>query len=147
MSLQSGNIVRGTVKRFNSKRGFGFIQITGETSEDDDVFVHQSDIDIEGFRFLNVGEEVEFTLEITDSQELKARHVKLLSERAPGTTAGGYQQNYQPPRNAPMVDVGQRALVRVERLEKQMKKLIEILTRDNEGVILESADVQEIHTA
>lgn len=146
MSLQNGTVVRGSVKRFNPKRGFGFIQITGESSEEDDVFIHQSDIDIEGFRSLNVGEEVEFTLEITDSNELKARHARLVSARAPNSqqNSNGYSQ---PARNAPLVDVGQRALMRVERLERQVKKLIEILTRDNEGVILESTDVQEIYTA
>jgi len=141
----NGDVVRGTVKRFNPKRGYGFIQITGESSEDDDVFVHQSDIDIEGFRSLNVGEEVELELEITASNELKARHVKLLSKREPYT--GGSAGGSQGPRT-PLVDAGQRALVRVERLECQFKKLVEILARDVEGdVVLSAGDIQEIYTA
>jgi CspA family cold shock protein len=149
MSLQSGDVLRGSVKRFNSKRGFGFVQITGEsTSEEDDVFVHQSDIDMEGFRSLNVGEDVEFTLEITAENMLKAKSVKLISVRVPSAPSS-HHTSYQSPRGAggPLVDAGQRALVRTERLERQMKKLIEILTRDNDGVVLESQDVQEIYTA
>lgn len=49
----------GTVKWFNNAKGFGFI--TGE-SFDGDVFVHFRSIQGEGFRTLNEGEEVEFTL-------------------------------------------------------------------------------------
>lgn len=146
MSLTSGDVIRGTVKRFNPKRGYGFIQMVGETDENDDVFIHQSDIDIEGFRSLNEGEEVEFILEITGDNELKARHCKLISVRAPNqSNGGGYAQQSRP---APLVDAGQRALVRVERQECQMKKLIEILAKSVDGdVVLTAADIQEIYTA
>jgi CspA family cold shock protein len=146
MSLKSGDIIRGTVKRFNPKRGFGFIQMTGETNDEDDVFIHQSDIDIEGFRSLNVDEEVEFTLEITETNELKARHCRLISVRSPNSqSGGGYPQQSRP---APLVDAGQRALVRAERIECQMKKLIEILAKDVDGdVVLTAQDIQDIYTA
>jgi cold shock CspA family protein len=147
MSLQDGDVLRGTVKRFDTNGGFGFIQITGE-SAGEDVFVHQSDIDMEGFRFLNVNEDVEFTLEITAENKLKARSVKLISVRAPSTNPhSGHQSPRRGGNGGPLVDAGQRALVRTERLERQLKKLIEILTRDNDGVVLESQDVQEIYTA
>ena len=49
----------GTVKWFNNAKGFGFI--TRQESEDD-VFVHFRSIQGEGFRTLNEGQEVEFTL-------------------------------------------------------------------------------------
>ena len=66
--------MRGTVKRFNSQKGYGFIA-TGT----DDVFVHQSDIRMEGFRMLDTGQEVEFTLLRTD-RGLKATNVVPLSD-------------------------------------------------------------------
>ena len=49
---------KGTVKWFNGAKGYGFIQrSTGE-----DVFVHFSDIQENGYRSLNEGETVEFEL-------------------------------------------------------------------------------------
>jgi CspA family cold shock protein len=49
----------GTVKWFNDQKGFGFI-----TPEDgaDDVFVHQTAIQTEGFRSLSEGDRVEFNV-------------------------------------------------------------------------------------
>jgi CspA family cold shock protein len=49
-------MARGTVKWFNESKGYGFI----ERSEGDDVFVHYSGIEMDGFKTLNEGEEVEF---------------------------------------------------------------------------------------
>ena len=49
--------VEGTVKWFNEKRGYGFIEQDG-TAED--VFVHYSAIQSEGFRTLSEGERVVF---------------------------------------------------------------------------------------
>lgn len=53
---------RGTVKWFNDSKGYGFIQRSGG----DDVFVHFSAIEGDGFRTLREGEEVEFELEETE---------------------------------------------------------------------------------
>ena len=49
---------RGTVKWFNDSKGYGFIS----QSDGDDVFVHFSAIEGEGFRTLSEGQEVEFEL-------------------------------------------------------------------------------------
>lgn len=48
--------MKGTVKWFNQEKGFGFI--TGEDGKD--VFAHFSQIQKEGFKTLNEGEEVTF---------------------------------------------------------------------------------------
>ena len=49
---------QGTVKWFNDSKGYGFIQ----RSTGDDVFVHHSSIQAEGFKSLAEGEAVEFTV-------------------------------------------------------------------------------------
>tara|TARA_R110002096_G_scaffold44504_1_gene119610 strand:- start:94 stop:291 length:198 start_codon:yes stop_codon:yes gene_type:complete len=54
--------MKGTVKWFNDSKGYGFIQ----QQEGDDVFVHFSAIQDEGFRTLAEGEQVEF--ELRDSE-------------------------------------------------------------------------------
>ncbi|KAK9836303.1 hypothetical protein WJX81_003539 [Elliptochloris bilobata] len=63
---------RGTVKWFNSNKGFGFL-----SSEEggDDLFVHQSSIDAEGFRSLREGEAVEFFVETGEDGRMKAVEV------------------------------------------------------------------------
>ncbi|TMN23855.1 cold shock domain-containing protein [Lentibacillus cibarius] len=50
--------MNGTVKWFNAEKGFGFI----EREEGDDVFVHFSAINQEGFKTLEDGENVEFEI-------------------------------------------------------------------------------------
>lgn len=48
--------MKGTVKWFNAKKGFGFI--SDETGSD--VFVHFSALQMDGFKVLDEGDEVEF---------------------------------------------------------------------------------------
>ena len=51
-------MAQGTVKWFNAEKGYGFI-----TADDgQDVFVHYSNIDMTGFRVLEEGQKVEFTV-------------------------------------------------------------------------------------
>ena len=52
----------GTVKWFNAAKGSGFIEREGA----DDVFVHFSAIKSDGFRTLNEGQKVEFSVEMGD---------------------------------------------------------------------------------
>ncbi len=51
--------ITGTVKWFNGSKGYGFIAREGG----DDVFVHYSAIQSEGYRNLTEGQKVEFTVE------------------------------------------------------------------------------------
>jgi len=51
--------VQGTVKWFNASKGYGFIARDGG----EDVFVHFSAIQTDGFRTLDEGQRVEFTVE------------------------------------------------------------------------------------
>lgn len=50
---------QGTVKWFNESKGFGFI----ERENGEDIFVHHSGILSEGFKTLNDGAKVEFSVE------------------------------------------------------------------------------------
>ena len=66
----------GTVKWFNSEKGFGFI-----SNEDggDDVFVHFSAIQSDGYKSLNEGDKVTFDVEPDpkDSRKLRAVNVRV----------------------------------------------------------------------
>ena len=55
--------MKGTVKWFNAKKGFGFIS----DEEGNDVFVHFSALQMDGFKVLDVGDEVEF--EVIDGEK------------------------------------------------------------------------------
>ena len=50
---------QGIVKWFNAEKGFGFISVEGEN----DVFVHFSSIQTEGFKTLEEGQAVSFDVE------------------------------------------------------------------------------------
>ena len=58
----------GSVKWFNDAKGFGFIT----TDDNEDVFIHHSEIQGEGFKSLEEDRRVEFTVEKTD-KGLKAK--------------------------------------------------------------------------
>lgn len=54
--------IKGLVKWFNPKKGYGFV--VGPNEED--VFIHYSYISMEGYKTLNKGQEVEYDLTPTD---------------------------------------------------------------------------------
>ena len=64
--------MKGTVKWFNASKGYGFIK----PEEGEDVFVHFSAIQAEGYKSLEEGQAVEF--EVTKGPKgLQASNVKL----------------------------------------------------------------------
>ena len=68
-------MAQGTVKWFNSEKGFGFI------TQDDggaDVFVHHTAIQAEGFRTLREGQKVEFDV-TRGPKGLQAQNVRAVS--------------------------------------------------------------------
>jgi CspA family cold shock protein len=63
---------KGTVKWFNDAKGFGFIS----RENGDDVFVHHSAIQAEGFRSLHEGQAVQFKV-VNGPKGLQAENVQL----------------------------------------------------------------------
>ena len=64
----------GTVKWFNNSKGYGFIV----REEGDDIFVHYNSIQGEGFRTLEEGQRVEFTV-VESEKGLQAQDVIVIS--------------------------------------------------------------------
>ncbi len=67
----------GKVKWFNNEKGYGFI----EYKENEDIFVHYSAIEVDGYKTLSEGQLVEFTL-VETSKGYQAVNVKLAKEPA-----------------------------------------------------------------
>ena len=67
------NVVRGRVKWFNNEKGYGFIEFT----DMEDIFVHYSTINQEGYKTLQEGQYVEFNL-LETSKGYQALNVSVI---------------------------------------------------------------------
>ncbi len=65
--------MKGTVKWFNAEKGFGFIT----TEEGNDVFAHFSQIQKDGFKTLEEGQEVEFEV-VEGAKGLQAEGINII---------------------------------------------------------------------
>ena len=65
--------IRGTVRWFNAAKGYGFIGRDGG----EDVFVHFSSLQMEGFRKLEAGQLVEFNVEAGPKGEQASNVIPL----------------------------------------------------------------------
>ncbi|MDN5977594.1 cold-shock protein [Acidipropionibacterium jensenii] len=67
-------MAQGTVKWFSPEKGYGFIAVDGNASED--VFVHWKSIQTDGFKSLDEGQRVEF--DITEGRKgQQAENVRI----------------------------------------------------------------------
>ena len=71
-------MARGTVKWFNSQKGYGFIQPEGGRGKD--VFVHISAVEKAGLSSLNEGQIVEYD-EVTNRGKTSAENLKIQLEQ------------------------------------------------------------------
>lgn len=69
---------KGIIKWFNNEKGYGFINNSDVTS-DEDIFVHYTSIKQDGYKTLSEGQTVEFNLIKTD-KGLQATDVKSVNE-------------------------------------------------------------------
>jgi len=78
-------LVQGTVKWFNGRKGYGFIN----SEEGEDVFVHYSAIqgDDDSFKTLNENDKVEF--EVTQSPKVPQAENVVVTEKAPFSPYSG----------------------------------------------------------
>ena len=67
---------KGTVKWFNDAKGYGFLRADGQ---EEDIFVHYSAVQAEGYRSLNEGDTVQFEL-VKGPKGMKAENVVRVQE-------------------------------------------------------------------
>ncbi len=91
----------GTVKWFNPNKGFGFI----EQDNGDDLFVHQSEIRQAGFRYLNLGDRVEFEVGSGKKGPVALKVIRTMS-----ADPENLPNNYEEPEESPLTPITETQL-------------------------------------
>lgn len=141
MQEKGYRVAQGTVARFDPRRGYGFVR---PDDGGEDVFVHQNNIVMEGFRYLKPGEQVNYELEIGE-KGYKAVQVQLISPRqaedhpfqgdeAPAGERPRYERSYErsyernaPPRRQPRQGGDERLAQEFDRLRRKQERLISLM--------------------
>jgi CspA family cold shock protein len=106
----------GTVKWFSKEKGYGFIHRTSG----DDIFVHHSDIEAEGFRSLRQGESVEFEVKQAEKGP-RATFVRRAGE-AGGANGSGQSRTATRPEKASVAGSGAPAEEADQTLAAQIRR-------------------------
>ncbi|MFX1325112.1 MAG: cold shock domain-containing protein [Promethearchaeota archaeon] len=70
-------LLTGYVKWFDAKKGYGFISV----EDQEDIFVHFSNVQMDGFKKLDMGDTVEFELKTSkEGKGPEALNVKIISK-------------------------------------------------------------------
>jgi CspA family cold shock protein len=77
--------LRGRVKWFDARKGYGFIAREGQ----EDVFIHFSSIEMDGYKTLDDGEEVEFDIVTTERGPQAARVCRPVAAEDPAPADEG----------------------------------------------------------
>jgi len=125
----------GTVKWFSAPKGYGFI---GREDGEEDVFVHFSSIDMEGYKRLREGQKVEFSIE-DGSKGLQATNVILaaLSEIEETTPAESNEEDVEEPTEEVVEEVTE------ELTEEVVEEVAEILPDEEVTEDLPDEEVTE----
>lgn len=76
--MSEKEVYTGEVIWFHIERGYGFLSWEKEGIKQDDMFIHYSDIDLDGFKLLKAGQLVSFTIGVNNSGKPKAVDVAIV---------------------------------------------------------------------
>lgn len=75
-------VYEGKVIWFSAKKGYGFLEWHKDGVKQDDMFVHFSDLSMQGFKTINANQKVSFELGANKNGDPKAVNVVLLDEQS-----------------------------------------------------------------
>jgi len=75
--MEDDTLYEGEVIFFNAPKGWGFIEWHKDGEKQTDMFVHFSDIQMEGFRQLKAGQKVTFYIGVNHNGDQKAVEVQI----------------------------------------------------------------------